>query len=292
VLKLELNPRDLALPRIIVSMANNVDLKFAGITDSGLVRSQNEDAIAISPDHGCAVLADGMGGYNAGEIASGMATAVIKDLLEQGIGTTAGTDEATQASGRRINDLLIEAIQRANTIIFEAARAEPEYHGMGTTLVAAVFQGDKVTVAHVGDSRAYRLRQNDLARITRDHSLLQEQIDAGLIDPALARYSHTKNLVTRAVGVAMYIDVEIHDHYLQSGDVYLFCSDGLSDMLSDDEISEILVRQGELEPACRALVQKANDNGGFDNISVILVRVLAVSAQPPSLLGRILNWVS
>jgi PPM family protein phosphatase len=274
-------------------MANTVGLEIAGITDPGLVRSQNEDAIVISPSHCFAVLADGMGGYNAGEIASSIATTVTKDLLEQGLATIAAATEGSAGNARHIQHLVVDAIQKANIAILDAARAEPQYQGMGTTLVSAVFHHDKVTVAHVGDSRAYRFRQGELSRLTRDHSLLQEQIDAGLIDAAMARYSHTKNLVTRAVGVNAEMEVEIHDHPLQAGDLYLLCSDGLSDMLPDEEISGILAQEQEgLDAAGRALVQRANDNGGFDNISVVLIRVRSIGTGSPGLLGRILNWVS
>lgn len=274
-------------------MANNIGLEFAGITDTGLIRSQNEDAIVISPSHRFAVLADGMGGYNAGEIASGIATAVSSEVLEQGLGDAQTGAVDSLFHGRPLHHLVNDAVQKANVAILEAARAEPHYQGMGTTIVVAVFRGDKVTIAHVGDSRAYRFRQGELSRITRDHSLLQEQIDAGLIDPAMARYSHAKNLVTRAVGVAAEMELEVHDHSVQAGDVYLLCSDGLTDMLPDEEIRGILEKeQGQLTSACSALVRRANDNGGFDNISVILARVQLTAAQSTGFLSRIFNWAS
>ena len=274
-------------------MANNLGLEFAGITDPGLVRSQNEDAIAISTSHGFAVLADGMGGYNAGEVASSIAATFVRDTLEQSLGASEGSVKEPLTSGRHLHQFVVDAIQRANHAVLEAARAEPQYQGMGTTIVTAVFHHDKVTVAHVGDSRAYRFRRGELSKLTRDHSLLQEQIDAGLIDTAMARFSHAKNMVTRAVGVGTDMEVEIHDHHLQTGDLYLLCSDGLSDMLSDEEICGILAKgRGTLEESCRTLVQQANDHGGFDNISVILVKVLAHASGTTGLLGRILNWVN
>ncbi|OWW19799.1 Stp1/IreP family PP2C-type Ser/Thr phosphatase [Noviherbaspirillum denitrificans] len=274
-------------------MANNFDLEFAGLTDTGLVRAQNEDAILISASHRFAILADGMGGYNAGEVASGIASSVMKAALEQALDdiTTGGAAE-NPAGGRPLIPLVVDAAQKANQAVLDAAQAEPQYQGMGTTLVAAVFRQNTVTIAHVGDSRAYRFRQGVLTRMTRDHSLLQEQIDAGLIDPALARFAQIKNLVTRAVGVGTDMEVEAHDHPVQGGDIYLLCSDGLSDMLADDDIAQVLAQgQGELEACCRTLVQQANDNGGFDNISVILARVPG-AVTPPGLLERILAWVS
>jgi protein phosphatase len=187
---------------------------------------------------------------------------------------------------------MVESIELANSAVIEAARAEPQYQGMGTTLVAAIFHNDKVTVAHVGDSRAYRLRQGELKQITRDHSLLQEQIDAGLISPEWARFSQNKNLVTRAVGVDPDMKVEIHDHPIEPGEIYLLCSDGLSDMLTDEEMCEILTGVGSLQRACDELVHQANQNGGHDNISVILVRVQSHTPPSGGLLGRFLSWLA
>jgi protein phosphatase len=274
-------------------MANNVGLEFAAKTDTGMVRSQNEDTIAFSPEHGIAILADGMGGYNAGEVASGIATAVLKQSLEEGLDRLQNQSDMLTKRSRQIQHLMVESIHRANASILEAARLESQYKGMGTTLVAALFDHDKVAVAHVGDSRAYRFRQGELTQITRDHSLLQEQIDAGLISPEWARFSQHKNLVTRAVGVDHEIEVEIHEHSTEPGDIYLLCSDGLSDMLATEEISDILTGlEPDLESACAVLVQQANDNGGHDNISVVLIRVRSNRAETGGLLGRILNWVS
>lgn len=272
-------------------MAHHLRLEFAAKTDTGLVRSHNEDCVAISPEHGFAILADGMGGYQAGEVASGIATAVLKESLEEGLARLSDKWPHLQGSGQ-VHQLMEEAIHRANNTILDAARAESRYEGMGTTLVAALFRGDTVTIAHVGDSRAYRLRQGDLLQITKDHSLLQEQLDAGLISPEWARFSAIKNLVTRAVGVGPDMEVEMHDHHVEAGDLYLLCSDGLSDMLAEQEMSEILLenKRQPLNNACEMLVQKANDNGGRDNISVILINVLLDSPQAGSLLDRVLHW--
>lgn len=269
-------------------------LEFAAKTDTGLVRSQNEDAVAVSPAYGFALLADGMGGYNAGEVASSMAIDVARNTLEEGLARM--SDEQPESSRQRlrqIHQLLTDSVQRANTAILEAARDRPECSGMGTTLVAAVFHFDRVSVAHVGDSRAYRYRDSTLEQITRDHSLLQEQIDAGLVSPEWARFSQNKNLVTRAVGVGPTMDVELHDHLTKAGDIYLLCSDGLSDLLPDNEICDVMTQeQAVLEEACDALVKRANDNGGVDNISVILIRVTSTGSETKGLLGRMLDWVS
>lgn len=267
-------------------MSHHFHLEFAAKTDTGLVRSHNEDCIATQPACGLAVLADGMGGYKAGEVASGIAVAAVKEALEEGLKRLSGQQP------EQIHRLMDESIHRANNAILDAARAEPRYDGMGTTLVAAVFHGDRVTIAHVGDSRAYRLRQGDLVQITKDHSLLQEQLDAGLISPEWAQFSSIKNLVTRAVGVGPEMEVEIHDHHVEAGDLYLLCSDGLSDMLTDQEICEILEnRQSSLASACDMLVKKANDSGGRDNISVILAEARQVEPQAESFLNRMLRWI-
>jgi protein phosphatase len=276
-------------------MANTVGLELASKTDTGRIRSKNEDAVALSPAHGFAILADGMGGYSAGEVAARIATEVLQQSLEEGLSRIESQlQDLLTTRGRQIQTLMVESIRRANAAIIEAARVEPQYQGMGTTLVAAIFHGDKVSVAHVGDSRAYRFYQGELKQITRDHSLLQEQIDAGLINPEWARFAQHKNLVTRALGVDPDMEVEIHDHPTAPGEIYMLCSDGLSDMLTDDEMCETLVMcESALQAACDVLVQKANDNGGHDNISVVLARVQpGRSAHPSGLFVRLLNWLT
>jgi serine/threonine protein phosphatase PrpC len=269
-------------------MAYYVELEFAAQTDTGLLRTHNEDSLAVSLDYGLAVLADGMGGYNAGEVASGIATAVIKEVLEQQLQQLDW--DATSAATRKVQQIMADAVEQANASILEAAYVEPQYSGMGTTVIAALFHHDKIMAAHVGDSRLYRLRDGVFALMTRDHSRLQEQIDAGLIDPEQARFSPHRNLITRAVGVDYGVDVEIHEHQTRPGDLYLLCSDGLSDMLSTQEISDVLNRGIDLETACDVLIKRANENGGRDNTSVILAHVRSNQAEE-GLLGRVLNWV-
>jgi len=169
-------------------------------------------------------------------------------------------------------------VENANRAIFKASNANPQYAGMGTTLVVAVFRDDRMLMGHVGDSRGYRLRAGKLQQVTRDHSLLQEQIDAGLITPEQAAFSSNKNLVTRAVGVEDVVLLETHQHDVQAGDLFMLCSDGLSDMLDDASIAQVLQAHDSLEAQTRALVDAANDAGGKDNISVILVRASGGSA--------------
>jgi protein phosphatase len=272
-------------------MAYHVELKIAAKTDTGLVRSHNEDAIAHNPECGLAILADGMGGYNAGEVASAIATSTLKDAVE---GQLQGRSWGSRPNHSKfVQHLLVSSVEHANTAILEAARKEPQFSGMGTTIVAAVFHQNKLTIAHVGDSRVYRLRKGELTLITRDHSMLQEQIDAGLIDPEWARFSANRNLITRAVGVDHIVNVEVHDHLTQTGDTYLLCSDGLSDMLSMKEIGDILNKtSSDLELTCEALVARANKNGGRDNTSVILINVKSSEAASQRLPVRAFSWLA
>jgi protein phosphatase len=243
-------------------------LEVATATHSGMVRSHNEDSIAADAEIGLAVLADGMGGYNAGEVASGIAVAMISDEMKK----------LLEGAGAEVNgaeDLLSEHVARANAAIYHAAQNQPQYSGMGTTLVVALWYDNKMAVGHVGDSRLYRLRGETLEQVTRDHSLLQEQIDSGMITKEQGRFSQNKNLVTRAVGIDEEVETEVHTYPVQPGDIYLLCSDGLSDMVTDEDLQLTLSSlQANLPLAAEQLVQQANDNGGRDNISVILVRVL------------------
>ena len=236
--------------------------------DTGRARSNNEDSVAVDETTSLAVLADGMGGYNAGEVASNMATSFIKTELGRWLAEAAS--RAGDIDVRRAMDICVD---NANRAIFNAANANPQYAGMGTTLVVAVFRDGQLRLGHVGDSRAYRWRGGLLSQITRDHSLLQEQIDAGLISPEQAAFSANKNLVTRAVGVEDTVLLETHLHEMQPGDVYLMCSDGLSDMLDDAMIARLLQTHESLAAAGGALIAAANEAGGKDNIAVILVRV-------------------
>ena len=248
--------------------------EFFHAIDKGRARSNNEDAVALDEANALAVLADGMGGYNAGEVASGMATEFIKSELGRWLHEAA--DNASDPDVRRAMDICVD---NANRAIFNAANSNPQYAGMGTTLVVAVFRAGRLLLGHVGDSRAYRLRGDQFMQITRDHSLLQEQIDAGLITPEQAVFSANKNLVTRAVGVEDTVLLETHLHDTQAGDIYLMCSDGLSDMLDDATLGQTLQMHDSLESAGRALVDAANDAGGKDNISLILVRVAGGTAS-------------
>lgn len=244
-----------------------MSFEFFCLTDSGRARDNNEDSVAVDERAALAVLADGMGGYNAGEIASSMATSFIKSELGRWL-----TEAASNASDTDVRRAMDICVDNANRAIYNAANSNPHYAGMGTTLVVAVFREGRLLMGHIGDSRGYRLRAGHLTQITRDHSLLQEQIDAGLITPEQAAFSANKNLVTRAVGVEDTVLLETHLHDVHPGDLYLLCSDGLSDMVPDAEIEAILDRTTELAEAGNRLVAAANEAGGRDNIAVVLVR--------------------
>ncbi len=272
----------------------SLSIEIVGRTDTGMVRSHNEDAIYCDAGRGLAILADGMGGYNAGEVASGMVTTLLASELGKII-DTAAAHKFAKANQAVVRGSLETEIARANRAVYQAALSQPQYAGMGTTLVMAAFFDDVMMVAHIGDSRLYRLRSEKFVQITRDHSLLQEQIDSGLLKPEEARHSQNKNLVTRAVGVDPEVEAEIHCHDVEPGDIYLLCSDGLNDMIEDEEIGATLqMLAANLELAATQLVDMANDNGGRDNVSVILVRIknkFPAVGQRQSWLARLLAWL-
>ena len=255
-------------------------------TDPGMLRSHNEDAVFGDADLGMVILADGMGGYNAGEVASGMATTLLATNFAQLVPAN------PQLRQQRVHSILVEQIVAANSAIFNSAQSQPQYAGMGTTLVFGWFYDNTLSVAHVGDSRLYRLRGECFEQITRDHSLLQEQLDSGMISAEDARHSQNKNLVTRALGVESLVEPEINDCAVEVGDLFLLCSDGLNDMVEDEEIALTLQTLGANLPlAADQLVQMANDNGGRDNVSVILIKVLGDFAAPGGWWQKLLAWL-
>ena len=262
-------------------------LEVVTATHPGMVRSHNEDSLAADAELGLAVLADGMGGYNAGEVASGIAVELIRSEMKKALAS-----RKPEALNGADAERLIEAhAARANTAIYRASQSQPHYSGMGTTLVVALWHDDRLSVGHIGDSRLYRLRDGALEQITRDHSLLQEQIDSGMITKEQARHSQNKNLVTRAVGIDPEVETEVHTYSVQPGDVYLLCSDGLSDMVTDEDVQLTLSSlAANLPLAAEQLVQLANDNGGRDNVSVILVRVAKDFPARAGLLGKVKAW--
>ena len=267
-------------------------LEIATCTDPGMVRSHNEDSIAADAANGLVVLADGMGGYNAAEVGSGMATTVIITAMQQ-ILTAARPYDVDQRTNQEIAARLVrEQVLKANTSIYQAAQSQPQYAGMGTTLVVCLFYDNKMMVGHLGDSRLYMLRGTKFSQVTRDHSLLQEQIDSGIITAEQAKHAQHKNLVTKALGIDPVVEPEIREYSTQPGDVYLLCSDGLCDMVEDEDIGMTLqTLGGNLKLAAQQLVQMANDNGGRDNVSVILVRVLREYPGKKGVMGKVFGWL-
>jgi serine/threonine protein phosphatase PrpC len=250
-------------------------LKMASLSDPGMVRDLNEDRVELRPEIGFVVLADGMGGYNAGEVASGMAVSLLADGMTQHWNPDNLQALSRDAAISLSQTMLQNQVKEANAAIFSAAQNNAECEGMGTTLVAGLFYDDFITVAHAGDSRLYRLRNDELQQITRDHSLLQEQIDSGMIRKEDAHLSSNRNFITRAIGVDAHVEAEIHTYDVQVGDVYLICTDGLFGLVADEEIQMTLgALKANLGLAAQQLIAAANDAGGNDNVSVILVRVM------------------
>src|SRR5882757_4402652 len=211
-------------------------LRSVGLTDTGKVREHNEDTIAFDADIGLLVLADGMGGYNAGEVASGIAVKTIVNLVREQVEREDMNVQDREPGLSRPTIILRDAIQRANKIIYQTARTQPQCEGMGTTVVAALLFDSKRTIAHVGDSRLYRQRSDKLGQVTMDHSLLQELVDRGFYSAEEAQRAANKNYVTRALGVEPQVEVEVQEHPVDKGDVFILCSDGLSDMVEDEDI--------------------------------------------------------
>jgi protein phosphatase len=241
-------------------------LSMLAVTDTGRVRDRNEDTLYASPDRGLAILADGMGGANAGEVASRMAVDILSSQLRD--------VDFRQRESAAVIRYLHELILMTNQVVYQTSRADLRYTGMGTTLVMGCFADHRLYLAHMGDSRAYLLRAGRLKRLTRDHSPLQDLLDSGCATQEEIQLAAQKNLVNRALGVYSRVDPEIHVHDILAGDIYLFCSDGLTDMVSDETIAQTLRTLGmDLFQAGMQFIHLANDNGGMDNVSVILVKI-------------------
>ena len=269
------------------AIAPSTEVEIAAKTHAGMRRTNNEDAVVVNPDYGFCILADGMGGYNAGEVASRIAASVIGVMMEDGLRSFDW--QARLEIGSRLRQLMHSAIQRANRQIMQAARGNAQFAGMGTTVVMSLFYQNKLIVGHVGDSRMYRFRDGKLSRMTRDHSLLQEQIDAGLMTETVARALRHRNSLTRAVGVRDELEIDTCGHSTKAGDLYLLCSDGVSDMLTEHQIAWLLATYGARpEQAYDELIKSVNEHGGHDNSSVILVKLdAAVANQRRGFFGKI-----
>ena len=266
-------------------------ISFAEITDTGRVREHNEDAIGADPEIGLMVLADGMGGYNAGEVASGIAVETVSKLATEAHAREELTNVDPHSGMMRQSIILRDAIYRANKIIFQTAQSQTHCEGMGTTIVAAMFYDNKVSIAHVGDSRAYRLRGGAFEQLTLDHSLLQELVDRGFYSAEEAQRSTNRNYVTRALGVEPSVEVEVHEYEVLPDDVYLLCSDGLPDMVEDEDIHlTISTFNASLNVVGQQLIDLANNQGGRDNVSVMLAQVLDAFPARKGLLVKLAGW--
>jgi protein phosphatase len=272
-----------------MSLRGKID--FAEITDTGRVREHNEDAIGTEADIGLMVLADGMGGYNAGEVASGIAVQTVAELASTGANREE-RDETDPHSGlMRQSIVLRDAVYRANKIIYQTAQSQTHCEGMGTTIVACMFYDNRVSIAHVGDSRAYRLRGGAFEQMTLDHSLLQELVDRGFYSEEEAQRSTNRNYVTRALGVEPTVEVEVHEYEVLPDDIYLLCSDGLPDMVEDEDIHlTISTFNASLDVVGQQLIDLANNQGGRDNVSVMLAQVVEPFAAKKPLLAKIAGW--
>ncbi len=244
-------------------------------TDKGKVREHNEDTVGGEPTEGLVVLADGMGGANAGEVASQLAVDLLVSLLNS------EEDEGGDKSLFSSSDLL-EAMYGVNQAIHELSWQSPDYEGMGTTVVVGLFQSDTLIYAHVGDSRLYRWREGCLDQLTTDHTMIQEIVNCGdfatLEEARLAGVP--PNVLTRAFGAGPEVMTDLAETDLQPGDIYLFCSDGLTNMVTDNQIQTILEREeGDLMKLNDEMIELANEMGGLDNISVILARVVKLEDE-------------
>jgi len=264
-----------------------------GKTDVGLVRDHNEDAIGCDENIALAVLADGMGGHRGGEMASAITVSTVLGTVSEKIKKIqpGKTDEET---GYSLESLAVhEAVTLANKNVHDSSEANAQYRGMGTTVVVALFYDNRFTVAHVGDSRMYRLRDFELELITRDHSLMQELIDRGFYTPEQARNSLNKNLVTRAIGIADNAQIDIQEDVAMVNDIYLLCSDGVTDMIDDNLIkTTMLENENDIEKAASEIIRLANEHGGKDNISALLIKPIKPFPAKNSLFSQFFNIFS
>ena len=249
-------------------------LSVGAQTDVGMVRNNNEDNFFIIPEKGLLVVADGMGGHASGEIASKMAIDVIRDYfdgLSNGQEKLIGTylDEFSRSTNR-----MASAMRLANMAVYEASRSSPQWHGMGTTLACVFVENNRLSIAHVGDSRVYLIRAGEIEQLTDDHSLVYEQVKRDLITKEEAEKSEMKNILTRAIGIAPDVDVDIDEMSLADGDILLLCTDGLTGMVLDDQILSVVTATRDPNAACDTLIRLANENGGRDNVTVVTAYIM------------------
>jgi serine/threonine protein phosphatase PrpC len=247
-----------------------------GMTDVGRRRENNQDQFVVDDDHGFFAIADGMGGHAAGEVASQIAIEALSEAMRLNSDDDDGDGDGTQNASQR----LVHAVVEGNRRICDSVLARGEWRGMGTTIVALLALGDRAVIGHVGDSRAYLLREGQLSRLTEDHSWVGEQVRLGLLTDEEAQQHPMRNIVTRAMGNRLELDVELNEATVEPGDVFMLCSDGLNSMMTDDVIREALqVHRSSPQEACQALIDLANERGGDDNITVVVMSAPTATNQ-------------
>lgn len=250
-----------------------IEVKSSGLSDVGRARTHNEDCFEIDTEHRLYLVADGMGGHKYGEVASRVAVEAIRDFVVSTHESDSTWPFVLDSRLRRHSNLLKNAVKVAHDRVLSAIQKDHRLYGMGTTLVGFYLAGDVAAVAHVGDSRAYRLRDGALELLTQDHTWVNEQVVAGYLSEAQARVHPLKNVVTRALGGEREVKVDVREVRVRPGDLYILCSDGLTTMLSDEEIGDLANHGASVEEVCRELVQHANSRGGHDNVTVVTLRV-------------------
>lgn len=262
------------------------------LSDVGRVRKNNEDAVAEDPELGLLVLADGMGGYNAGEVASSICNDTLLQIVRREVGKLPRKLREPEGDNHWPQTLLLrQAIEEANAAIYQTAQSQPQCAGMGTTVVAVLLHNDRMSIAHVGDSRLYRFRFGELTQLTRDHSLQEELIARGQYSRADAERLVRKNIVTRALGVEPTVSVDLGERTVEVGDLLMLCSDGLSDIVTPEQMRVSLRRYNDdLPGAAQDLINQALSAGGKDNVSVALARIDRPFGPGRSFLARLGNW--
>jgi PPM family protein phosphatase len=249
-----------------------MEVKAVGVTDTGRQRQHNEDFYLVQPEVKLFLVADGMGGHAAGEIASRIAGEAIAEFIRTSLDEDGTWPHAYDEHLKPGTNRLLAAVKVANSRVIEAMRKDARLRGMGTTVVASLLEGETMSLAHVGDSRGYLIRGSQMKRITNDHSWVFEQVQAGMLTEAEAERHPLRNVITRALGGALTVVPEACEVGIEKGDIFLLCSDGLTGMVPEDEILRLLVEHPDLDEAGKKLVETANARGGNDNITVVLVR--------------------
>lgn len=247
-----------------------IALEFAAATDIGNVRGNNEDSFGYDSDQNLYVVCDGMGGMAAGEVASSMA---VRALIESFAASAAADVSAP------VEERLQTALREANRQVHQAGLEDPRLHAMGTTLVCVCFEGNRVLVGNVGDSRAYLVRGGECIQISQDHSFLEEQVRSGAMTPEIAAASNLNSVITRAIGADKQVQPDLFDGAAEPGDVLLLASDGFTRYATPELISRIVAEEADTQAACRRVIQHAKDSGGIDNITCLLIRVTAIESM-------------